>query len=349
MRPLRFVLTGVGRVGRSFLEVWRSRAALLEARYGLSLRAVGVADGSGAAWDPDGLDVAAIVALKAAGEGVARLPGRGRAGVSARALVDEVAADLLLEATPSGPADGQPGLAVIGAALDRGMDVVMASKGPLVCAYAGLAARSDLGGRGPRLRFSGAVGGALASINLGRRDLAGGRIARVEAVLNATTQVILELRARGLGAGEALAEAQRLGIAEPDARLDLEGWDAASKLVILANAALGRPTRLGDVAVRGIADVEDELLRAAAGGRVSLLATAEASGGSVDAPDWRLTVAPTVLAAGHPLARLVGGELGVVFESDVFGRTVLTSRADGPIGTAAAMLRDVIEVAGLRG
>jgi homoserine dehydrogenase len=233
------------------------------------------------------------------------------------------------------------------------MDVVMASKGPLVRAYAELAARSDLGGNfggsGPRLRFSGAVGGALASINLGRRDLAGGRIARVEAVLNATTQVILELRARGLGAAEALAEAQRLGIAEPDARLDLEGWDAASKLVILANAALGRPTRLGDVAVRGIVDLEDELLRAAAGGRVSLLATAEASGGSVDAPDWRLTVAPTVLAAGHPLARLVGGELGVVFESDVFGRTVLTSRADGPIGTAAAMLRDVIEVAAGRG
>lgn len=346
MTTLRFALTGLGRVGRAFLELVRSREALLQARYGLSLRAVGVADAGGAAWDPGGLEVAAIAACKAAGGSVARLRGCGHAGVSARALVDVVEADLLLEATPSGPADGQPGLDVVRAALARTMHVVMASKGPLVRAFAELAGRSDLaGGRGPKLRFSGAVGGALASVNLGRRDLAGGRIGRVEAVLNATTQVVLGLRAQGLGREAALAEAQRLGLAEPDATLDLEGWDAASKLVILANAVLGRPTALGDVAVRGIAGVEDAALRAAsaAGGRVSLLATAEAVG-----EDYRLAVAPAVLPGEHPLARLGEGELGIVYESDLFGRTVLTSRADGPVGTAAAMLRDVLEIAGQR-
>lgn len=338
MTPVRFALSGVGRVGRAFLELLRSRARLLEARYGLALRAVGVADASGAAWDPDGLELDAIVARKAAGEGVAGLAGRGRAGASVRAMVEAAGADLLLEATPSGPADGQPGLDGIRAALRRGMDVVLASKGPLVIAYPEIA--------GPRVRFSGAVGGALASVNLGRRDLAGARIERVEAVLNATTQVILELRARGLDGPAALAEAQRVGVAEPDPRLDVEGWDAASKLVILANAALGRRTALADVAVRGIAEVDDAALRAAAaaGGRVSLLATAIACGGSDAAPDYALRVEPVALAGDHPLARLRGGELGVMFASDSCGVTTLTSRAEGPLGTAAAMLRDVIEL-----
>ncbi len=342
MTTVRFALSGVGRVGRSFLEVMRSRAGLLKARHGLELRAVGVADGSGAAWDPDGLDVEAIVALKATGGGVARLAGQGRAGASAREMIEASGADLLLEATPSGPVDGQPGLDAVRLALRRGMDVVLASKGPLVLAYAEIA--------GPRVRFSGAVGGALASVNLGQRDLAGARISRVEAVLNATTQVVLELRARGLDQATALAEAQRLGVAEPDARLDIDGWDAASKLVILANAVLGRPTVLADVAVRGIADLDDVMLRAAtvAGGRVSLLATAIAFGGSDTASEYRLMVAPTPLPSEHPLARLRGGELAVVFESDTFGTTMLTSRADGPVGTAAAMLRDVIALAATR-
>lgn len=344
MTTLRFILTGLGNVGRSFLEVLSSRQALLAARYGLVLQAVGVADSSGAAIDRSGLDLAAVIAHKRARGGVARLPAVGVAGVSAPELVDATAAELVLEATPSSHVDGMPGLEVARRALARGMHCVLASKGPLVRAFAELAARSDLAGppEAPMLRFSGAVGGALPSINLGRRDLAGGRISRVEGVLNRTTQLVLGLRARGYSAEAALAEARRIGVAEPDAAADLEGWDAACKLVIVANAVLGERAGLGDVAVTGIGGVGDEELRAAlaAGGRISLLAVAEAR-----AEGYALRVAPTALAAGHPLARLGLDEMGIVYESDVFGRTTASSLEDGTLGTAAAMLRDVVEIA----
>jgi homoserine dehydrogenase len=106
------------------------------------------------------------------------------------------------------------------------MHTVLANKGPLVLAYQELAALSDLGrGTPPALRFSGAVGGALPTINVGRRDLAGGRITRLEAVLNSTTQLILELMTQGYSYEAALAEAQQAGIAEPDPALDVQGWD----------------------------------------------------------------------------------------------------------------------------
>jgi homoserine dehydrogenase len=340
---LRVVLTGLGNVGRRFLEVVAAREEALARGFGLRLRVVGVADSSGAAIDPAGLDLAAVVALKKEGKGVARLGGVGRPGLDGVGLVASVAADLLLEATPSGPRDGEPGLSIVRAAQARGMDVVMASKGPLVRAYAELAEGRDRGGR---LRFSGAVGGALPSVNIGRRDLAGGDIVRVEGVLNATTQHVLGLRARGLSAEAALAEAQRIGVAEPDAELDIGGWDAASKLVILANAVLGRPTTLADVAVRGVAEVSDAELRAAerSGRRMTLLAVAERTGGPREAPEFRLSVGPTALPGEHPLARLEIGELGIVYESELFGRVLATTRADGPGGTAAAMLRDVLEL-----
>jgi len=147
----------------------------------------------------------------------------------------------------------------------------------------------------------------------------------------------------------ALAEAQRLGIVEPDPALDVDGWDAANKLVIIANAVLGFPATLADVQVTGIRGVSQAELQAAhaAGGRVSLLAVAqaqssEANGGNP--PAYRLTVTPTALPADHPLAHLESDEMGIVYYSDIYGRTVATTREEGPIGTGAAMLRDIIDI-----
>lgn len=345
MTRLRFIVTGVGNVGRTFLEVLLSRGPLLQERHGVELRAVGVADSSGALMDPAGLELAQIVACKRSGGRVAQLRG-GVPGLGAAALVDAADAELLVEATPSSPVDGMPGLAAVRRALARGMHCVLASKGPLVLAYPELAAQSDLTGspHAPSLRFSGAVGGALPSINLGRRDLAGARITRVEGVLNHTCQLVLALRARGWSSEAALAEARRLGVAEPDASLDLEGWDAAAKLVILAHAVLGAPAELRDVAVRGIADLDDAALRAASAGgaRLSLVALAAYEGERL-----RLEVAPTSLPPEHPLARLDRDELGIVMHSDIFGRTTATSlETGGPLGTAAALLRDALEIAG---
>jgi homoserine dehydrogenase len=184
---------------------------------------------------------------------------------------------------------------------------------------------------------------------VGRRDLAGAHINRVEAVVNGTTQLILWLMTQGQGYEAALAEAQRMGIAEPDPDLDVDGWDAANKLVIIANAVLSFPATLADVEVTGIRGVSQAELQAArmAGGRMSLLAVAqaqpdEASGGNP--PAYRLTVTPTALPADHPLARLESDEMGIVYHSDIYGRTVATTREEGPTGTGAAMLRDIIDI-----
>lgn len=338
-----YVLTGLGNIGRNFLEILVSRGSLLRDRYGFELRCVGLADSSGVASDPNGIDITRVIALKKSGRRLNELP-EYRPGLSPITFAAEAQAEFLLEATPTNLSDGQPGLDIVRAALRSGKHAVLASKGPLVLAYSELAALSDLSGKPdrPSLRFSGAVGGGLPSINIGRRDLAGTRISRAELVVNGTTQVILEEMAGGKSFDAALAEAQRQGIVEPAPSLDVDGWDAANKLVIFANAVLGRPTKLSDLTVRGIRDVAPADLQAAwsAGGRISIVGTAEQRADG----DYDLHVSPLSLGPEHPLARLSKGEMGIVYYSDIVGRTTAASLEDGPVGSCQAMLRDVIEI-----
>jgi homoserine dehydrogenase len=135
---------------------------------------------------------------------------------------------------------------------------------------------------------------------------------------------------------------QRRGLAETDPTLDVDGWDAANKIIILANAVLLRPTTLADVEVQGITKLSTAELQAAAarGERIVLLCLAERSMG-----DFRFSVRPTALANTHPLARMGGDEMGIVYYTDIAGRLSVTSLERSPMPTAAAMLRDTIEIA----
>jgi homoserine dehydrogenase len=340
IESIRFFIAGVGAVGRRFLGLVASQGALLAARYGLRLVPVGAADSSGAALAGEGLDAGQLVALKEAGRSVASYPGAGRPGLPVREALAQSEIDLLVEATPTNLRDAQPGLGLIRDALARGVPVVTASKGPLVLAYGELEAAARQAG--VRLAFSAAVAGGLPTVNLGRRDLAGSTVQRVEGVFNSTTNYILTSMAQeGTSFAEALAEAQRRGIAEADPSLDVDGFDAAAKLVIVANSVLGRPTGLQDVEIEGIRSVTpEELARVRREDRVlKLLALAERVG-----EDYRLAVRPTALEADHPLARLGPWQMGVRYTTDTMGVLCAVIDEPEPLPTAAAVLRDVIDV-----
>lgn len=336
---VRLLLVGVGNVGRRFLELLPLTQERLRHRLGLALIAVGVADRSGVALCPGGLDPQQVVELKLSGLGVGAYPRWGRPGMTALQMAQEVDADLLLDASPGNLESGQPGLGCVEAALGRGLNVVMANKAPLVLAFPRLVAMARE--RGVRLRYDAAVTGGLPAVNLGERDLAAAQVQRLEGILNLTTNYILTRMGDGLSYEEALAHAQAAGHAEADPRLDVEGWDAASKLVILANGTLGQPATLSDVAVEGILGVTPAMIRGALeeGRRTKLLAVAEQQ-----AEGYRLRVGPVALEATHPLAQLGAEQMGVVFETDICGVITASIVEETPLPTAAAMLRDVVEI-----
>jgi homoserine dehydrogenase len=193
-----------------------------------------------------------------------------------------------------------------------------------------------------KLRFDATVAGGLPAVNLGQRDLAAAQIQRIEGVVNLTTNYILQRMADdGMSYDEALAEAQAAGHAETDPALDVEGWDAANKLVILAHSVLGYPATLNDVEVEGIGGISTGLLHQAAAEdkRIRLVATAQQENGG-----YRLCVKPTWLAADHPLAQLGPKQMGVVYYTDISGVISAAILEETPVPTASAMLRDVVDI-----
>lgn len=338
-QPVRLLLVGAGNVGRRFLELVERKEEFLCHRLGLQLVVVGVSDTSGAAICAGGLAPGKIAALKADGLGVAETPEWGRPGMAALEMVQSMEADLLLEASPANMEDGQPGLGCMEVALAKEMHVVTANKAPLVLAYRRLLELAEA--HGVRLRFDATVAGGLPAVNLGQRDLAAAEIRRLEGVLNLTTNYILTRMARdGLSYEEALADAQAAGHAEADPTLDVDGWDAANKLVILAQSVLDYPATLDDVSVEGIRGVSAEMLSQGADGkRLNLVATAERQGDG-----YQLSVRPTWLAADHPLAQLGPKQMAIVYHSDISGVISAAIVEETPLPTASAMLRDVVDI-----
>ncbi len=339
-REIRLAIVGLGNLGRRLLQILDRKAEELEARYGIHFVVVGAADSRGAVADPNGLSLSEIIRLKENGESIAAYPGRGQPGLSPLSLVQQVEADALCEASPVNLEHGGPGLNCIRTALNRGMHVVTPNKGPMVLAYDELTALARE--KGVSLRFCGTVAGGLPAINIGQRDLAGAIVTKLEALPNLTTSFILDLMAHGQSYEQALAEAQAQGCAEADPSLDVDGWDAACKLVILANSVLGIPAGLDDVDVQGITGVTlaDLETAKAAGKVIKLVAAADRR----EDGSYALSVAPTPLPNTHPLAQLSGQQMGVVYHTDIYGVISAAILEEEPVPSAATMLRDLLAI-----
>jgi homoserine dehydrogenase len=341
IRTVRILLVGLGNLGRRFCDLLVEKGPHVEDHYGLRLLLVGAADSRGVAHNPDGLDLALISEIKRAHGSVADLPIDGRSGLAASELLANSGADVLCEASPVNLRQGgEPGLSHIRTALGRGLHVVTANKGPVVMAYREL---HDLAARqGVELRFDGAVAGGLPALYIGQRDLRGAVVQRIEAVPNLTSGYILELLGDGLTREEALERARSEGVLEADPSLDLEGWDAAGKLVILANAVMDVPARLEDVERTGITGLTGADVREARAAVhvYKLLATADRQpDGSVD-----LRVAPTIMPSAHFLAALDRKQMGVVYHTDIYGTIMAAIDEPTPLPSAATMLRDIRDI-----
>jgi homoserine dehydrogenase len=341
---MRIFVCGMGVVGRAVCELLASRGPELRSRYGVPLTLAGVSDSRAivlAGSDSAELDPLAVVAAKQAGklgtmEGAmpAALPPRELAGrcqtLGIDVFVDCSPTDLKAAAVPT-----ERMLAML--ALRIG--VVSVNKGPLATAMPALleAARYNQ----VQLRFSGTVGGGTPVLATGSTLNRGETVTAIRGIVNGTTNFILWKMATERWAFDvALAEAQKLGYAETDPTADVDGWDAAAKVVILANAVLGIRATVQQVSVTGIRGVTPERIAsaAAAGKVVKLIAGASAAG---------LTVAPQEVDAAGPLN--TSGSLNAVEFTLSSGAVVaITGRGAGGVETASAVLRDLIDIGTMR-
>jgi len=226
-------------------------------------------------------------------------------------------------------------------ALASGRHVVTANKE--VMAKHGAELLGVAAEHGVRLLYEASVGGGIPILSPLSRDLLANEITAVTAIINGTTNYMLTaMDQQGADYADVLAEAQRLGYAEPDPTADVEGYDAAYKLAILCGLAFHVAVAPDDVARRGISELTSADFRYARdlGYTIKLLAIGRLTGGELVA-----TVSPVFVAHDEPLAKVDGVMNAVQIEGDLVGRVVFEGPGAGAAPTSSAVLSDVIEIA----
>ncbi len=333
--PLRLLLVGFGNVGRTLAEILRDRERY-PALAALDVAVVGITTAThGALADERGIDLAPCDRCR---EATGRLGGAAPATLEAIRTLDY---DVLVELSPLNVRDrGEPAITHVREALRRGAHVVTANKGPVAWAYRELAALAAAHGR--RFLHEAAVMDGAPVFNLVRHCLPGNVIVRLDGVLNSTTNVVLGTIERGASLAEGIAEAQRLGVAEADPSLDLDGWDAAVKLAALANAAMGVELAPEAVTRQRLHEVDAAWVRTAAarGARVKMVAAVERAGDGATA-----SVTAQELPLSHPFAHVDGPGSVLRITTDLMGTITLAEEAPDLKTTAYGVIADLLAIA----
>jgi homoserine dehydrogenase len=231
---------------------------------------------------------------------------------------------------------GEPAATHARIALDRGVSVVSANKGPVAFAADELFGAAAASGAG--FRFESAVADCLPVFDCLEVVVPVGRITRFRGVLNSTSNLVLQAMVRGESMESAVAEAQHMGVAEADPSHDLDGWDQAVKAAILTHLLLGQEAWPADVERIPLSQVDVDWVRSEQkAGRTVRLAAEGAIG---QAP----RVGPVALKAGSFLASLEGGSLGIMFDTELAGTLVLGIVEPRVEQTAYGMLSDLVAI-----
>ena len=331
---MRIILIGYGIVGQSFTKLLLSKLVDLYNLYGMKPRIVACVDKKGSAIDTSGLDIQRLLEIKKNKGTVGEYYRNKTSQLDPLQIIENIDAEIVMELTPTNLKDGEPGLSHITSAMKYGKNVITVNKGPLSVAFPSLIELANY--NGIMFKFSGTVGGGTPILEFAKRCLKGDRIVSFKGILNGTTNFILSKMEEGLTFKEALKDAQIKGYAETVPSLDIDGFDAAAKLVIMANWLMGMKVALDDVNRNGITKVKTQEVSKALkkGNAIKLIASCE---------NKKLVVKPMEVSKLDPIC--VNGTLNsVTFSLEYAGNQTIIGRGAGGIETASAVLRDMIEI-----
>ncbi|MHA2036652.1 MAG: homoserine dehydrogenase [Promethearchaeota archaeon] len=332
---VKICLIGKGVVGTSFLQLIKNKKAEFKQKFNLEIIVSSIFEFDGALINKDGINIKEVLD---ADKNFRNLP-YWKENVSAKDLIPTLDANICIETTPTNSITGEPGLSHILAALNNHMDVITSNKGPIYLEYENiknLAQKNNL-----FVKYEATVASCVPTLGI-KEQLVGNEIISIKAILNGTSNFILSrMAAEGVDFNLALKEAQELGYAEADPTLDIEGYDAAGKIVILANDLLGWSKSIRDVRVEGILKITPNTIDLAKsdGYIIKHLAIAENN---------ELVVEPRLIERYSPLN--ISGNLNVIeFETRYAGSIILIGRGAGGPEAASALINDLLSITKHRG
>ncbi len=317
--PLKVGIAGLGTVGAAVVRLLASQRDALAQRCGRSIEVVAVN---------------------------ARQKGKDR-GIDLKsvrwfddpiALAADPGIDVFVELIGG---DGDPAKRAVETALSTGKSVVTANKALLARHGVALAAAAEK--KNVALNFEAAVGGAIPIVKTLREGLAGNSLRRIYGILNGTCNYILtRMEREKLSFADCLKDAQRLGYAEADPTFDVEGFDTAQKLAILASIAFGIRVDPETVYVEGISSITPADLEAAEelGYRIKLLGVAVATPEGIEQ-----RVHPTMVPKPSAIAQVMGVTNAVTIDPDPVNEITLVGPGAGGDATASAVVSDIGDIA----
>ena len=335
-------LIGFGGVGQAFVKLLVEKKKYIFEKYNLDLKVKYILKSDGGIYESNGIDLEELAEFinkkKSIKEHIL-----WKENLKFEERIQNNDVDTLVELTSTNIETGEPGLTHIKRALESGINVVTGNKGPIILKYKELKEIADK--NSVKLKVGCTTGGALPSINGGLYDVAGSEIQAIEGILNGTTNYILsKMSMEEVSYEEALAQAQKDGIAEANPSLDVLGYDTACKIVILANVLMDANIKLEDIEVKGITEVKLDTIKESKkeNEKLKLIGRVYIEDNMVKA-----YVRPIKIKEDHPLYFVDYKNKGVFFKTDSLGDISIIGGASGTRNAAASILRDLVLVKSL--
>lgn len=327
-------LIGFGGVGKAFIEL------LIMKRNKISIKVKYIIKSNGGIYNSNGINLEELMAFLKEGNSICEYCGWKDNVININNVIKNKDVDILVELTSTNIENGEPGYTHIKKALGNGINVVTGNKGPILLYYNEL---KDIAlNNSVQLGVGCTTGGALPSINGGLLDTAGAEILSIEGVLNGTSNYILkEMYDNKIDYKYALEKAREMGIAEANPTLDVDGFDTASKILILANILMGFNKPISDIYIKGISGISKEEINLSIlnGEKIKLIGQVYKEGNVINC-----RVEPKLIKSNHPLYFVDGKNKGIYYKTDTLGDISIIGGASGTINAAASILRDIINI-----
>ena len=333
----RLALIGFGNVGQGLAEILSAKAALLREKFDVDIRIVAICDlYKGSIANPDGFDPKALLDHITEKGDFKEFPAPDK-GWDAQETIEKSNANVLVELAFTDLKTGEPALSHMIQALESGMHVSTTNKGPAALHFPKLLELSKA--HGGQIGVEGTVMSGTPALAMGNNMLAAAGITRIQGILNGTTNYMLGEMENGADYADALKDAQAKGYAEADPAGDVDGHDAAAKVVILANLMMDQKMTMADVSCIGISGITRTEIESAQtkNQRWKLIGTIENVDGQIQG-----SVKPVKLDSTHPLYGVGGATNAITYSTDLLGDVTLIGPGAGRIETGYAIIGDIL-------
>jgi len=334
---VKIVYVGFGIVSQGLAEIILKNNSVLPRDKDVEIQTVGILDiMKGSKIDANGINMQKV--LVNANKGDYSLLTENILDITK--VIQEINADIIIEASFTDIKTGQPAISHIETALNSDKHVVTTNKGPFAVAYEQVFDLAKL--KRKRIAIEGTVMSGTPVINVLNNGLIGSDITALSGIMNGTSNYILSKMELGMSYSDALSQAQKLGYAEADPTSDVEGLDTLAKVMILANVVFDVQLIQEDIKVKGISKITLSDVKEAASNnkRWKLIGNVwKDNDGKVHG-----SVGPKLISIDDSLYGISGATNALKITSNILGDTTIVGEGAGKIETGFALYNDIISI-----